>query len=264
MEDNFETTKRIIKRIFDVQPRQAGKKGVQLARKVKEAYLLHFLQEHWLEICGAHLAKQCSIARLQGRVLTIRTANSLLANELFMMKKLFLQKINAFLLGQVVVTDLLFTATGQIESYPQQEQEDFATPHVEEQAWSERPCPRCGVRMRAGDSYCTVCQRQLQEELELQLGELLRLEPWLTYENCLNYYKCDKITFTAVQERLKNFYYERVRLGFADEQECRMAVLFLLGRHPTEIDEKAYNNALEYLRRNQYVSTSRLGLHGKK
>ncbi len=264
MEDNFEATKKIIKRIFDVQQRQAGKRGAQLAKGVKEAYLLHFLQEHWEEICGPALAKNCSILKLQGQVLTIRTANSLLANELFMMKKLFLQKINAFLLGQVVVKDLLFTATGQVERYTRQEGEAFETPHIEVQSWQERKCPRCGARMHQGDEYCTVCQRQLHEELELKLGEILRLEPWLTYENCLNYYKCDKITFTAVKDRLKNFYYERVRLGFADEQECRMAVLFLLGEHPAEIDEKSYNNALEYLRRNQYVSTSGLGLYGKK
>ena len=248
MEDNFEATKKIITRIFDTQHKQQ-RRGAKISQSVKDAYLLHFLQEHWEEICGTHLAQRCSVMKLQGHLLTIRTANSLLANELFMMKKLFLQKVNAFLLGRVIVTDLLFVATGQVQSYSSRDEEDFFTPRFEKYELQEKRCPRCGSMMHAGDSYCTVCQRQLHEELEAKLSEILRLEPWLTYENCLNYYKCDKITFTAVKDRLKNFYYEQVRRGFADERECRMAVLFLLGRHPAEIDEKAYRNALEYLRR---------------
>ena len=249
MEDNFETTKKIIKKIFDVQNNRYQKRGANIAKEVKEAYLLHFLQEHWQDICGANLAKKCSIFKLQGHILTIRTVNSLLANELYMMKGLFLQKINAYLLGKVIISDLIFTASGQVESYATKQDEDFSVPHVDIWEFQEGKCPRCGVRLHKGDEYCTVCQRQLHEELEQKLGELLRLEPWLTYENCLNYYKCDRITFTAVKDRMKSYYCEQVRLGFADEMESRMAVLFLLGKHPAEIDEKAYNNALEYLRR---------------
>ena len=261
MEDNFEATKKIIMRIFDVDhhPRRAV-----VAKEVKDAYLLHFLRENWQEICGPALAQRCSIVKLQGNVLTIRTINSLLAHELFMMKQLFLQKVNAFLLGKVIIKDLVFTATGNVESYKKNEVEDFFTPKLDMVPLQEATCPRCGAHLHLGDTICTVCQRKEHEKLERQLAEFLRVEPWMTYENCLNFYKCDKITFTAVKDRLKNFYFEQVRNNFADEKECRMAVLFLLGKHPAEIDEKAYNNALEYLRRDQNVSTSRFGLHGKK
>lgn len=111
---------------------------------------------------------------------------------------------------------------------------------------------------------CSVCNREHRELERKRIAELLRIEPWLSYEDCLAYYPCDKILFTAVKDNLQNYYFERVRKGFANEKDSLLAVLFLTGRQPQDIDDKLYNNALEYLRRDQSVSAFGGRLYGKK
>ena len=111
---------------------------------------------------------------------------------------------------------------------------------------------------------CSVCERQEREQLRPNLAELLRIQPWLTYEDCKAYYKCDKIIFTAVKDSLKNYYFERVRLGFADKKECLLAALFLMEKQPQDMTPSMCENALAYLRRDQSVLAFGSRLYGKK
>ena len=66
------------------------------------------------------------------------------------------------------------------------------------------------------------------------------------------------------KDNLQNTFFEKVRLNTADEFDCQMAVMFLTGKAPEEINDKIYENSLAYLRRNQSVFTSGIRLHGKK
>lgn len=254
--ENLVQTGEIIRKIFD--PRCDSRK-CHIAPAVKYRYLQHFLAERWEEICGANLARSCSVYKLEGSSLYVRTASSLLANELYMMKNLFLQKVNGYLLGRVIVRDIHFVSGGQIRKAEKKQRAEAAEP---ERKYAV--CPRCGARMDAELKICTACSREEKEKLKAEIAELLRIQPWITYENCLNYYQCDKILFTAVKDSLKNTYYERVRLGHASGKDSLMAVLLLTGRQPDELDERTYNNALEYLRRDHSVPASWSRLYGKK
>lgn len=255
---NLEATEKIISRLFD--PRYKSK-GAYIPLEVKMAYLKHFLDEKWPEIVGENLARSCSVEKIVGNELHIRTINSMLANELFMMQSLFLQKINAFLLGRVLIKKVHFHTNGFLrrQQVQKKQEEEKALPPVE-----YTKCPRCGARMQKGLVECSICGRQQREELRSKLGELLRIQPWLKYEDCLAYYQCDKIMFTAVKDGLKNFYFEKVRLGYAEKKDCLMAVFLLTEKQPEEITEAIYNNALQYLRRDQSVSAFGSGLYGKK
>ena len=256
--DKLEGSDEIIRRLFD--PRY-NYKNIPLS--AKHRYLQHYLEEKWPEICGANLAKSCWPEKIEGSDLYIRTVNSLLANELYMMQSLFLQKVNSFLLGRTIIKKLYFRTGGAIR----REQKELAkrkAAAIEAEKPVYVPCPVCGRNMEQGLTMCSVCGRQRREEERQKIAELLRVEPWLTYENCLKYYKCDKISFIGVKDNLQNFYFERVRQGYADKKECLMAVLFLTGREPQHIDEKLYNNALEYLRRDQSVSAFGSRLYSKK
>ncbi len=254
--EKLEATDDIIRRLFD--PRLNYK---YIPKEVKLAYLQHFLEEKWVDIVGENLAGNCSIEKISGNELHIRTANSMLANELYMMQSLFLQKINAFLLGRVLIKKVYFHTNGFLRKQQSQKQAEEAkalTP-VE-----YTKCPRCGARMEKGLTECSICEREQRDALRAKLGELLRIQPWLKYENCLAYYQCDKIIFTAVKDGLKNFYFEKVRLGYADKKDSLMAVMLLTDKHPDEVTEAIYNNALEYLRRDQSVSAFGSRLYGKK
>lgn len=256
--ENLESTNDIIRRLFD--PRLSYK-GTYIPMEAKMAYLQHFLEEKWPEIVGANLARSCAVEKIVGHELHIRTANSMLANELYMMQSLFLQKINAFLLGRVLIKKVFFHTNGFLrrQQASKKQQEEKALPHV-----TYTQCPRCGARMQKGLSECSVCAREQREALRAKIAELLRIQPWLEYEDCLAYYQCDKIVFTAVKDGLKNFYFEKVRLGYANKKDSLMAVLLLTKKHPEDVTEAIYNNALEYLRRDQSVSAFGSRLYGKK
>lgn len=241
--DKLEAADEVVKRLFD--PRYSYKKAY-IPLELKYAYLQHYLESKWTEIVGKNLARSCSIEKIVGNELYIRTASSLLANELYMMQSLFLQKINAFLLGRLIIKKVYFHTGGFIRRQQAKKQ-------AEEQAQLPKPeytrCPRCGARMEKGPAMCSICEREERDRLRGNITELLRIQPWLSYEECQAFYKCDRILFNAVRDGLKGYYFEKVRQGFATKKDELMAVLFLSEKQPEEITTKIYENTLAYLRR---------------
>lgn len=241
--DKLEAADEVVKRLFD--PRYSYKKAY-IPLELKYAYLQHYLEDKWTEIVGANLARSCSIEKIVGNELYIRTASSLLANELYMMQALFLQKINAFLLGRLIIKKVYFHTGGFIRRQQAKKQ-------AEEQVQLPKPeytrCPRCGARMEKGPAMCSICEREERDRLRGNITELLRIQPWLSYEECQAFYKCDRILFNAVRDGLKSYYFEKVRQGFATKKDELMAVLFLSEKQPEEITTKIYENTLAYLRK---------------
>ena len=241
--DKLEAAEEVVKRLFD--PRYSYKKAY-IPLELKYAYLQHYLEAKWMKIVGANLARSCSIEKIVGNELYIRTASSLLANELYMMQALFLQKINAFLLGRLIIKKVYFHTGGFIRRQQAKKQ-------AEEQAQLPKPeytkCPRCGARMEKGPAMCSICEREERDRLRSKLTELLRIQPWLSYEECQAFYKCDRILFNAVRDGLKGYYFEKVRQGYATKKDELMAVLFKSAKQPEEITTKLYENTLAYLRK---------------
>lgn len=246
----FDPTKKSYKVFVDENRRQVYQ-SMPLEAKMK--YIEYYLNEHWQEICGEHLAKNCSVESLQSNILTIRTSSSLLANELFMMKGLLLQKINKALGGSFSIKELKFhTCNIAVKKKLQ------STTEKKEEAPSIICCPQCGAKMLSNNVLCNVCDRKAREKIRSNITELLKVQPWLKYEECQQYVQCDRITFNDAKEILQNYYFEKVRLDYASELDCYMAVMLLTNKSAGELDEKTYANSLEYLRRNQDVSASRI------
>lgn len=257
--DNFVATEAIIRNLLD--PRSPNKYISALGKKL---YLRHYLACNWKEICGPVLAEQCCIDKIEGDELYIRTQNSILANELYIMQDYFLKKINSFLLGSLFIRKLHFHSGGSVD-VPEKPASAFSEEEShEEENISFTYCPRCGCRMRQENEICSVCEREEREEMRRNLAQLLRIQPWLGYEEARLYYQCDKLLFLSVKDSLKNFYFEKVRLELADKQEELMAVLFLTGKPPEEITSAIRENALAYLRRDQSVLACGSRLYDKK
>ena len=102
--ENLEAAEEVIRRLFD--PRRTYKKAY-ISPEIKLAYLQHYLESRWTEIVGENLARSCAIEKISGSELYVRTANSMLANELYMMQQLFLQK-SLLLLGRVLIKKVYF------------------------------------------------------------------------------------------------------------------------------------------------------------
>ena len=83
-EDFLTPTDAIIKHLFD--PRYPNK---FIPLQGKYLYLQHYLRLHWQDICGSNLARRCGVEKLAGNELYIRTGNSLLANELYVICLLY-------------------------------------------------------------------------------------------------------------------------------------------------------------------------------
>ena len=266
MQRNMEQPEKIFQNLFTEGYiiREKGKStGKQVTfPKAKEKYAEYLLQKNWQEICGEHLAKYCCVQKIEGNSLVVSVANSLLANELFMMKALFLKKINSKLAGYANIKKVNFQVSSKIKNQLQ----DFKDVEAEKEelVTYNKPCAKCGVIVQSNNNLCDVCTREEKNILKYKISELLKVQPWLKFEECQTYYKCDRLLFNAVKDNLQNIYFEKVRLNSADEFDCQMAVMFLTGKGPEEIDEKIYENSLAYLRRNRSVLTSGIRLHGKK
>jgi len=266
MQRNMEQPEKIFQNLFTEGYilREKGKStGKQVTfPKAKEKYAEYLLQKNWQEICGEHLAKYCCVQKIEGNSLVVSVANSLLANELFMMKALFLKKINSKLTGYANIKKVNFQVSSKIKKQLQDFKDIEA--EKEELITYNKPCTKCGVIVQSNNDLCDVCTREEKNILKYKISELLKVQPWLKFEECQTYYKCDRLLFNAVKDNLQNIYFEKVRLNAADEFDCQMAVMFLTGKGPEEIDEKIYENSLAYLRRNKSVLTSGIRLHGKK
>lgn len=261
--DKFASADEAMQRLFDPRLRLFDRRNrsreLTPSPLVKQLYLQHCLSGRWEEICGPHLAKKCSIQKIEGQELYVSTANSVLANELYMMQSLFLQKVNSVLSGRLKIKKVYFRSGVVLRRQEAARRKEEVPPPPRYTV-----CPRCGSRMAEGLEMCSVCERRQRQELRQKLAELLRIQPWLTYEHCRLYYPCDKILFTSVRDGLKGYYCERVRLGFADKKESLLAVLFVTGKQPEEITPQLYENTLTYLRRDQNVFAFGSRLHGKK
>jgi hypothetical protein len=257
MHNNIKLPGEIIDKLFTSGSREEKGKSVF----VKQKYAEYVLNRNWVEICGERLAKYCCVYKVEGNEVVIHTENSILANELFMMKDLLLQKINSYLPEKIVIKKISFQASSKIKQYQKPEANDEA---ASEAKTYTKPCAKCGVIVQSDNALCDVCTREEKEILKFKIAELLKVQPWLKYEDCGKYFSCDRILFNAVKDSLQNAYFERVRLDTADEFDCHMAVMFLTGKSPEEIDDKIFENSLAYLRRNQNVSTPWFRLYGKK
>lgn len=261
--DKFASAGEAVQRLFDPRlrfyDRRDRSREITPSPVVKRLYLEHFLKEKWAEICGAHLAQKCSLQKIEGQELYVSTATSVLANELYMMQGLFLQKVNAYLLGRLVIKKVYFHSGAALRRREKQKLAETAPPPPE-----YTTCPQCGARMLKGLAMCSVCDRQRRENLRRQLAELLRIQPWLGYEECRRCYDCDKALFTSVRDGLKGYYCERVRQGFSSKSDSLLAVMFVTGKQPEAITPQIYENTLAYLRRDEGVFAFRSRLHGKK
>lgn len=253
---NISGTNDILKVLFDPK---ISNKNIPIA--AKKQFLIYYLEAHWEEICGDLIAKSSNPGKFENNDLTIVVNNSMLANELFMMRSMFLAKINKFLDGLVQVKNVYFKA-GSLRK------NNFSNEDEKLEIIPRGICPKCGCSMDGRFEFCSCCEREEKEKLRHSIYELLMLEPWLDYEDCKKYVKCDKILFTSVKDNLKNRYFRDVCLDIADDEGKLMAVMLLTGKSFEEMNDKIYSNALTYIKNftegYKDVSASGSGLHGKK
>ncbi len=114
---------------------------------------------------------------------------------------------------------------------------------------NDMKCKYCGAALIEKNDLCRVCQRYEKEKLRTEIVSILTSEPWLNYNDCQKYVKCDKMLFDSVKNSLKQYYYAKVYNNQSDIREEMTAVMLKTGMQPDKISEQLAQNIIKGLRR---------------
>lgn len=206
---------------------------------IKRQYLLYKLRVAWPEIAGK-LSEHCQPLKIDGKRLVIVADNSPLTNQLFMIKHNLLQKVNTVLASEYVFLDMAFVSGSLIKIENEIEEQK------EEVIYTVELCPKCGGKMESWRNICFDCDREEQQQREQKLRKKLKVTPWLKFEE-IKIEGMDKLTFHRVRDVMANYYFEKVRLKTATEQDQLQAVLFYTKKLPEEINDDEYKKTLAIL-----------------
>lgn len=121
---------------------------------------------------------------------------------------------------------------------------------------SAKKCHECGVPIPKTEVLCTACLRKQKLKLSEKLIELIYAAPWLSYDECINYVKCDKILFDEVKNDIKFKIYQKVADGHADHNDNVRAALIYSGVAPENLDDERIEEIVKRLRRKKSVPSS--------
>lgn len=206
---------------------------------IKRQFLLHKIRVVWPEIAGK-LSEHCQPLRIDGKRLVIVADNAPLTNQLFMVKTNLLQKVNAKLAGEYVFLDMSFVSGSLLKN------ESVAEEEQEEETYTLVACPKCGGKMESWRKLCFDCDREEQQQREQKLRQQLKATPWLKFEE-IKIDGLDKLTFHRIRDVLADYYFEKVRLKTATEQDQLQAVLLYTKKLPEEISNDEYKMTLAIL-----------------
>lgn len=196
-----------------------------------QQFLLYKIGKAWQDIAGK-LAEHCSPLRIDKSRLIIATDNAPLANQLFMVKRDLLKKVNTFLEGKYVFLDMSFVSGVSLKK--------FTTDTIPQDESQEKVefinCPQCGALMDSRLTKCFNCLREEKLNSEEQLQKELINVPWLTFED-IKIPQIDKLVFERIYNSIAGLYFERVRTGSATEMDKLQAVLFYTKKKPAEISQ---------------------------
>lgn len=254
----------------------------------RNKYLVFSMQQKWEKICGESVAKHSKPVRLERKILYINTDSSVWANHLLMMKQQFINNINKvmennpvkdikFFTGSVkkYISDSSINRIEKLQFKPLTEDEKDSILNSVKNIKNEdlqksiigfrkhslqrkkalinkndnKKCQICGSATLENEVFCRVCFRYEKEKLREKIVAMLIAEPWLNYEYCQKYIKCDKILFDSVKNSLKQHYYDKVYNNQASAREEMIAVMLKTGMHPEKITELLAENIIKGLRR---------------
>lgn len=128
----------------------------------------------------------------------------------------------------------------------------------------KKQCKDCGVPIIVNDDYCAACARKKKAALAAKVAEILNSAPWLSYEDCINYVKCDKMLFGEIKENVKNKAYKKVLPEDCCTEDKIFFTLLELEISPEKLTDELIEETVGRIRRNAYVSSSGGRLRSKK
>lgn len=112
-----------------------------------------------------------------------------------------------------------------------------------------KKCPVCGEYLKNNETICYICERKRLQELENRIWEQIHKEPWIKWYDLNKIIKCDEGEFKIIKNDIKLYYFEKIRLQTADEQEQKLGVQLKAEKPLALIKEQEYENILKFLQK---------------
>ena len=121
-----------------------------------------------------------------------------------------------------------------------------------EKLWEEgiiKKCPVCGRYLKNHEKNCYICENNRIRELEHKIWNQIHKEPWIKWYDLNKIIKCDEEEFKIIQNDIKLYYFEKIRLKTADEHEEKLGVQLKAEKPLALIKDKEYENILKFLQK---------------
>ncbi len=112
-----------------------------------------------------------------------------------------------------------------------------------------KKCPVCGEYLKNNETICYICERKRLQEMENRIWDQIHKEPWIKWYDLNKIIKCDEGEFKIIKNDIKLYYFEKIRLQTADEQEQKLGVQLKAEKPLALIKEQEYENILKFLQK---------------
>ena len=112
-----------------------------------------------------------------------------------------------------------------------------------------KKCIVCGQYLKNNEDICYICERKRIRELEHKIWEHVHREPWIKWYDLNKVLKCTEEEFKCIKNDIKMYYFEKIRLNTASEQEEKLGVQLKAEKPLALIKEKEYVNILKFLKK---------------
>lgn len=96
-------------------------------------------------------------------------------------------------------------------------------------------CKTCGVPIPEDEEYCLACSLEKKAAERAEIAAVIRSAPWITFNECINLKKCDRIEYSSVKDNLTEIALSKAIEDNAGNEEKIFAVMLLKGLGPEEI-----------------------------
>ena len=112
-----------------------------------------------------------------------------------------------------------------------------------------KKCPVCGNYLKNNEDVCYICERKRINELEHKIWNHVNREPWIKWYDLNKVVKCSEEEFKIIKNDIQMYYFEKIRLNAASEQEEKLGVQLKAEKPLALITEKEYVNILKFLKK---------------
>ncbi|MBP2651228.1 MAG: hypothetical protein H6Q74_2053 [Firmicutes bacterium] len=120
-----------------------------------------------------------------------------------------------------------------------------------------KKCIQCGTLCPQDQDYCVACDIQQRDLLKIEVRNLLKQAPWLSYKECTSYIQCRKTDFMTIKSELVDKVRKDVASNQADSMKIAMAAMLIYGVKPEAITKNIIDGTLDKIRGKKNVFTPR-------